>query len=282
MTLPSRTVHILNLGAGVQSTTLYLMAMQGYFPCDHAVFADTGDEPVAVYKHLSWLLSLSGPPILIRTKGMLSKELKRTIYTHSGTRFVDIPAYSILPGRTDASKSKRQCTRHFKIDVIERCIRREILGVQPRCRIPKSTQVVQYVGISLDEAGRFERMIKRRTLGAMKAPLIDRYMTRQDCLTWLAEHGNVPHEVPRSACVYCPMHDDAEWLRVKAVPEDWAKAVAVDESLRIQGNVVNRNMDAEMFLHRSCKPLVQIEFKPREKTQTSIPFYRDCLGVCGV
>lgn len=281
MTLPSRTVHILNLGAGVQSTTLYLMAMQGYFPCDHAVFADTGDEPVAVYKHLSWLLSLSGPPILVRTKGKLSEHLRNGCKPPAG-RVASIPAYTLIPGQEREGRTRRQCSKEYKVEVIERCIRREILGVQPRYRIPKSTQVVQYVGISLDEAGRFERMIKRRTLGLMKAPLIERYMTRQDCLTWLAEHGNVPHEVPRSACVYCPMHDDAEWLRVKAVPEDWAKAVAVDESLRIQGNVVNRNMDAEMFLHRSCKPLVQIEFKPREKTQTSIPFYRDCLGVCGV
>ena len=113
---------------------------------------------------------------------------------------------------------------------------------------------------------------------------MERFMTREACKIWLSEFGHVPHEVPRSACVYCPMHDDEEWLRIKSVPEDWALAVQVDTALRVDGNIVNRNMDSEMFLHRSCQPLVQIEFKPKspDDRQISISFWRDCLGVCGV
>jgi hypothetical protein len=170
------------------------------------------------------------------------------------------------------------------VEVIERAIRREIVGCAPRQRIPKDVALTQYVGISIDEAGRFERLKKRRTLGTMRAPLIEKFMTREDCKTWLAEYGAVPHEVPRSACVFCPFHDDEEWLRVKAVPEDWEKAVAVDAALRVKGNIVNRNMNAEMFVHRSCRPLTQIEFvaKAKDNRQASIPFWRECLGVCGV
>jgi hypothetical protein len=51
--------HILNLGAGVQSTTLYLMGCRGEIHVDVAIFADTGDEPKAVYAHLEWLKSLN-------------------------------------------------------------------------------------------------------------------------------------------------------------------------------------------------------------------------------
>jgi len=44
-----REYHILNLGAGVQSTALYLMdldlELEHQFDC--AIFADTGDEPAA-------------------------------------------------------------------------------------------------------------------------------------------------------------------------------------------------------------------------------------------
>ena len=58
--IQKREFHILNLGAGVQSTTLYLMACRGEFRCDVAIFADTGDEPKAVYEHLEWLKSLEG------------------------------------------------------------------------------------------------------------------------------------------------------------------------------------------------------------------------------
>ena len=285
MTAPTqRTIHVLNLGAGVQSTTLYLMMCRGEYPCDYAIFADTGDEPRAVYAHLEWLKSLNGPPILVRSKGRISDDLAREVNS-MGQRFASIPAFTLLPDpEAEVGRTHRQCSKEYKVEVIERTIRRELCGLEPGRRIPKSIQIHQYVGISLDEAGRFERVKRNRPIGTMRAPLIERFMTRSACLSWLAEFGNVPHEVPRSACVYCPFHDDAEWLRVKAVPEDWALALKVDENLRRKGNIVNRGMNAQMFLHRSCKPLVQIEFNPntRDDRQASIPFWRECLGVCGV
>jgi hypothetical protein len=285
-----REVHILNLGAGVQSTTLYLMFLRGEIkPCiDYAIFADTGEEPGAVYEHLAWLRSLRGPPILVRSTGQrLGDDLKRGTMTRKGTRFVSIPAYTIMPGSEEEGRTRRQCSKEYKIEVIERTIRREICGLAPGRRLPKSMKVAQYVGISVDEAGRFTRLQRRRTLGRMAAPLIERHMTRQDCLQWLAERGNVPHEVPRSACVFCPFHDDAEWERVKRVPEDWARAVEIDEALRTVG--IANNIAGEMFLHRSCQPLVQIEFKPKEPVPHPTfgfwredSFSRECLGVCGL
>lgn len=52
-------LRMLSLGAGVQSTTLALMAAHGEIgPMpDCAIFADTGWEPKAVYEHLAWLRS---------------------------------------------------------------------------------------------------------------------------------------------------------------------------------------------------------------------------------
>ncbi|MDD3836681.1 MAG: hypothetical protein PHG43_02460, partial [Phenylobacterium sp.] len=52
-------LRVLSLGAGVQSTTLALMAAHGEvgpMP-DCAIFADTGWEPRAVREHLAWLMS---------------------------------------------------------------------------------------------------------------------------------------------------------------------------------------------------------------------------------
>jgi len=47
----------LNLGAGVQSTTVYLMYLTGEIQpnIECAIFADTGEEPGAVYRHLEWM-----------------------------------------------------------------------------------------------------------------------------------------------------------------------------------------------------------------------------------
>jgi hypothetical protein len=53
----SKNHHILNLGAGVQSTALYPMFLDGESDSklDFAVFANTQEEPEGVYKHLEWL-----------------------------------------------------------------------------------------------------------------------------------------------------------------------------------------------------------------------------------
>jgi hypothetical protein len=75
------TLHILNLGAGIQSTTLYLMSLKGeeseFVPrFDYAVFADTQEEPASVYRHLDWLRSLGGIPILADIAGRQEGAMK--------------------------------------------------------------------------------------------------------------------------------------------------------------------------------------------------------------
>src|SRR4051794_22841087 len=48
-------LRVLSLGAGVQSSTLLLMAVQGELDLDAAIFADTQWEPAWVYDHLTSL-----------------------------------------------------------------------------------------------------------------------------------------------------------------------------------------------------------------------------------
>jgi len=114
-----RQFHILNLGAGVQSTALYLMFMRGEIKpqIDYAIFADTQDEPRAVYEHLEWLKSLNGPPILVRTKGRLGDDLING--TRAGgagkNRFATIPAFVADGGTGSPGIQKRQCSKDYKI-----------------------------------------------------------------------------------------------------------------------------------------------------------------------
>lgn len=285
--------HILNLGAGVQSTTLYLMFMQGAITpqIDYAIFADTQDEPGAVYRHLEWLQSLNGPPIWIRTKGKLSNDLmtgrrRNGLFTRSGSRFASIPAFSSGPdGRT--VMTRRQCSKEYKIEVIDRVIRQEILGLNPRQRVPKGTAIRQYYGISTDEAGRARRIQQNWThKGDWRPafPLIERFMTRTNCLTYLA--GKAPHQVPRSACFECPFRSDYEWAQMKEHdPESWAAAVKTDHGLRSHERRVAEGLDWPMYLHRSLVPLDQVAFDTRpdpRKAQLAINFAAECMGVCGV
>ncbi len=270
----TREFHVLSLGAGVQSTAVYLLAMDGKLHLDVAVFADTGDEPDSVYKHLEWLISLNGPQIIVRSRGRLSDDLLNQEKDGKRRRFAAVPFFTLKPDG-EIGQTARQCSYDYKVAVVERAIRRDIVGLKPRQRIPKTVSIHQYFGISLDEA--------RRSIGIRKRcqrphfPLIDRGWTRRDCIEYLKV--KVPHEVPRSACVYCPFHSDKEWLAIRTRPEDWARAIAVDAAIREPGRIVNRNMHAQMFAHRSCVPLDQVQF--RHERQFNM-FTLECEGMCGV
>ena len=89
-------------------------------------------------------------------------------------------------------------------------------------------------------------------------------MSRGDCISYLKEQ-EIPHEVPRSACVFCRFKSNFEWrlLRDKE-PAGWARAVEVDVALRRQGSVANRNLEQSMYLHRSCLPLAVVDLGEKD------------------
>jgi hypothetical protein len=286
---PVREFHILNLGAGVQSTTLHLMAELGEIPrFDVAIFADTGEEPEAVYSHLKWLQSVSGTPIFVRSAGRLGEDLRFGRNT-TGGRFAAIPCFTTSNDGGKVGRTRRQCSKEYKTEVIERAIRRDVLNLKPRQRVPKGIRIYQYFGISWDERSRASRIwerfhIEKSTDWEPRFPLVDRQWTRANCIDWLQAHGGIPHETPRSACVFCPFHTDLEWQRLKDHdPAGWARAVEIDEAMRTTGSVANRDMEQVMYLHRTCKPLVEIEFRPRENSkELQLGFGYECDGVCGV
>jgi len=256
----------------VQSTALYLLEMEGKIASTEAwIFADTGDEPKAVYAHLAWLESLNGPRIIRASNGVgLGDQLSRGMNA-TGHRFVSIPAFTPefdhlhREGRIAAGceygQMKRQCTAEYKINVIERVIRREIVGLKHRQRFPKDTHVQQIFGLSDDEGKRIRRVkanyVKHRW-ASPSFPLMEMGWTRASCMEFLKDR--VPHETPRSACVFCPYRSAVEWERLKTTdPEGWARAVEVDNALRVEGNVVNRGLNQKLYVHRHCIPLDMVD-----------------------
>lgn len=334
----SEQMRILNLGAGVQSTTIFLMAHEGVIPMiDHAIFADTQEEPEAVYQHLAWLRTVPEPVPLIHVgpAGRIGDDLmrgERSAYVRSRNpghkyakansvipaftapdhaRFAQIPAFT-APGepiqevkdsliecpsvhkskqrhKRKIGKLRRQCTKEYKLEVVERIIRREIMGLQSRQRMPKGTLITQLFGISLDERRRADRIRKRFEVikWAQPAfPLIEMKMTRDDCKDWLKPR--VPHETPRSACVFCPFKSAEEWLRTKQSPEEWARAVEVDAGLRVPGVIAQRGMNQPIYVHRSAIPLPMVDLEDelaKEKARKRRPLFEmlECgEGMCGV
>lgn len=303
-------MRILNLGAGVQSTAVFIMAHEGLIdPINHAIFADTQEEPQAVYDHLEWLKRIPAPvPLLhIATAGRLGDDLLHetapSIPHKDGApykpghrhRFASIPAFT---GKHHDQREerdpcnegmiRRQCTKEYKIEVVEKVIRRVILGLKPKQRIPKGIIIDQIFGISLDEKGRATRIARNweaRKWSAPSFPLIEMKMTRADCLDYLK--SRVPHTVSRSACVFCPFKSAKEWLATKANPKEWARALEIDRGLREPGKAVNARMDQAIYLHRSLIPLEMVDLEAeaeKERRKAARPLFdlMECEGMCGM
>lgn len=275
--------HILNLGAGVQSTALYLLAREPDPPVrfDLAIFADTGEEPTAVYAHLEHLRSLNIPEICVRSAGRLGDDL---VYgrNSTGQRFASIPAFTKNPAGK-VGMVRRQCTSEYKIEVVNRAIRRELLGLKSRQRIPRDTVVHQYFGISTDEAARAERA-KKRFEGVRHTvphwPLIEMGWSRRECVEYL--RGKLTHEAPKSSCVFCPYRTNQSWRHLKATdPTGWDRAVEVDTALRAGDSLVTRGFRQELYLHRSCVPLAVIDFDALAPNTLDPMTTGECHGLCG-
>jgi hypothetical protein len=274
--------HVLNLGAGVQSTALYLLARDGRLHFDLAVFADTGDEPAAVYRHLENLKSLGEPPIWVRSAGNLGNDLIHG-RNSTGQRFASIPAFT-KDANGKVGIVRRQCTKEYKIEVVDRAIRRELLGMKPRQRIPNDVTVYQYFGISTDEAGRAERAKKRyqnirHTVPVY--PLINMGWSRTHCIEYL--RGSLSYEVPKSSCVFCPYRTNQSWQHLKqSDPDGWNRAVEIDHALRADGSIVTRGFRQKLFLHRTCEALERIDFETLAPSRLDPMTSGECFGRCGV
>ncbi len=219
-------LRALSLGAGVQSTTLALMAAHGAvgpMP-DCAIFAGTGWEPKAVYEHLDWLMSpnVLPFPVFIVGSGNLRENL---LAAGRGERWASIPAFARSVdrrGNVSIGMIRRQCTGDYKIEPIGRKVR-ELVELT-RKRSPTFAVVEQWIGISFDEVIRMKP--SREAWQRNRWPLIEERMTRRDCLAWLRERGYP--DPPKSACIGCPFHDNSRWRAMRDHDEEaWRDAFDV-------------------------------------------------------
>lgn len=267
-------LRVLSLGAGVQSTTMALMAAQGEFESvpDAAIFADTQWEPAHVYRHLDWLEKQLPFPVYRVTAGNLREHVAAERPKGKFLK-VDIPAYVKNPDGSAGGLINRSCTRDFKIRPIMKKVR-ELIGITGR-RSPTEPVVEQWIGISLDEVIRAKPA--REAWIQSRWPLIEKRMNRSDCLAWMARNGYPKPE--KSACIGCPFHSNAEWRALNEA--EFADAVEVDRRLRNRPPEAYR-AKGTLFLHRSNTPLDEIDLSTAEDRGQGNLFLNECEGMCGV
>jgi hypothetical protein len=269
--------HLISLGAGVQSSTMALMAAKGLIePMPiAAIFADTMAEPSSVYTWLDWLETQLPFPVIRVSAGDLAKEALKLKTKEDGTVHarVNIPLHARNPDGSAGRIMHRNCTVEYKIRPIQKEVRR-LVGVK---RGSKDVQAIQWIGISLDEVTRMKEsnvpFIKHRW------PLVEMGMRRSDCLVWMEDnHFPMP---PRSSCVFCPFHNNNEWRRLKLEePEEFAKAVAFEKHLQTANT--SDNFKSTVYCHSSLKPLDEVDFSNAEDRGQLNLFENECEGMCGV
>ena len=264
---------VMSLGAGIQSTAMLLMEIEGLLPkSEGAIFADTKWEPAQVYTHLKKLQAYAKKndyDIHVISKVDLRE---KTVQNVLEVGFMTIPFFVLdLENPEKKGMRHRICTREAKIDPINSKVR-ELLGYKPKQRVKH--QVEMRLGITTDEAS---RMATNRVTWITNAyPLIDLGYSRQDCEKYLIDKG---WDVPRSARVICPYKSNQEWLQLKQdCPENFREAVEIDEFIR------NHNSGRyKIYLHSSCVPLKDIDFEANAEEDDGLNFFNaECQGICGV
>jgi hypothetical protein len=281
---PETEFTFLSLGAGVQSSTLALMAAHGEVTPmpDAAIFADTQAEPASVYRWLDWLEGQLPFPVHRVSRGSLTEESlivrERKDKTGHWSKSL-VPAFIENKDGTRGIMG-RQCTYSYKVEQLERAARR--LGEVKRGQ--KEVTVTQWIGISWDEIQRIKP--SRVAWSQHRWPLVELRMGRRDCLTWMERNGYP--KPPRSACVYCPFHSDKEWRRLKdEEPQEFARAVKFEKDIQ-EVKAKTERMRGVPFLHPSLVPLDQVDFRTDiERGQLSLwleeqSFGNECEGMCGV
>ena len=287
-------LEVISLGAGVQSTTMALMAAHGEIEPmpDAAIFADTGAEPPEVYEHLEWLCggNVLPYPVDVVELGNLREDMEATARGEAVREWKDGHIYVPFFTQSEdgsAGMLSRHCTQNYKIREIERAEKR-LLGRDPDKRLASRTPLVRvWVGISTDERHRVKWLgpkwqAKRYPFlgAAIKDDPQDLWISRDDCIAWLARHDYpVP---PKSACTFCPYRSNAEWrwLRDNS-PAGWREAVAIDRLIRDMpaAECAGLRKGGQLFVHPSRVPLENVDL---DQTDQLDLWAGECEGMCGL
>jgi len=199
----SKRIHVMSMGAGVQTTALLLMNPERY---DYVIFADTGDEKQETYYYIEKYLK----PFCKKHK----VEWITVKHKHGFTLMEWCMKRHILPIRT-----RRWCTQDFKVKPINRFIRK--LGAR------KHNPVHVDIGISLDESHRANFTKKDVQYVQKHYPLLDMKITREKCYNIIQSHGfPVP---PKSGCDFCMFQKRSTLRAMLATNEGRARLVLIDK-----------------------------------------------------
>ena len=260
-------MKILSCGAGMQASALHLVScenalakIRGEPPVwpqvpiyDISIFCDLGFEPPWVKKQVEFLANAGhscGVPLVI-----LDSPLYTDFMENFGERrTISIPWWTI---KEDGHKSKmpRNCTIDYKVELISKYVRWELLGYKKGQRLREEDKKAHemHMGFSAEESRRCKE--SPNPMFVNKFPLVEMGLTRADNFAYIKDVWGL--ETKASACSFCPFHKNYffKFLRENE-PEQYAQVVGVDELLRDKNP--KPPMDSDLFISRSRKRLMDL------------------------
>lgn len=250
-------MKILSCGAGMQSTALALMACEnvkspGKFPLvpiyDLICFCDLGKEPPWVMEQVRFIEKAC------LKAGIKFEVLRSPLYedylnNFGNKRVVSIPFWTV---GEDGKKGRmlRNCTLEYKIGLIQKYVRWELLGYKKGQRTkPEDLKAHEmHIGFSFEEKRRCRENPHKMFFNVF--PLVEMQLERKDNYAYIRDVWGL--KTKASACSFCPYHRNYFFQHLKQNAEDEYKdLVAFDEML--EREQPNTKITSKLYISRSRK-----------------------------
>ena len=223
----------------MQTFALLVMAEQGEIQIDEVIFADTGAEHPETYQHIEKVAKpicerIGIPFVTVRMNktvtdiSMLQGDVLKN-YKNMLKQTEDLTRKNKAIVRSHENRKypvKQKTVTNLRDEIIAR---RRVPSINPQSRwctgdsklVPihkgyireeekKGNYVkpcIAYIGLSYEELTRmYNPHLSEYTV---EYPLIDKKMTRKDCVKYVSAHGY--ESPPKSGCYFCPFQSETQW-----------------------------------------------------------------------
>ena len=256
-------MKILSFGAGMQSTALALMACENAknpetpWPLvpvyDVVIFCDLGMEPPWVKDQVEFTRKAcewAGVKFVVLDSPLYSDFMRN----FGERRTISIPWWTI---RDDGHKSKmpRNCTVDYKVELISKYVRWELLGYKKGQRLRDEDRKAHemHMGFSAEEARRCKE--SPNPMFVNRFPLVEMGLTRADNFAYIKDVWGL--ETKASACTFCPFHRNQFYAYLKEKePKEYRNLLEVDRLLEEKNP--KPPMDSDLFISRSRKRIADL------------------------
>lgn len=269
--------NIVSYGGGTQSTALILMALNGEYGLprpDFGVYADTGGEPEFINEYVRYFIKLVKDTfdfdifVIQYKKGLVEEQLCEGKISKTGKIYTSsVPPYFTKDETGKVGMLNRQCTNDFKTRPINKFI---------KSKLARGEQYRIWIAISFDERSRMKISTDKKRINYY--PLVEHFIRRNESIDYVKKWGIKTPQ--RSSCFFCPFHSDRYWQWLKDFhPSEFERAVDFEKTVQARPNDYNRD---QIFLHRSCKPLDQVQFTDENQLNMFPELIDECGGECGI